>query len=141
MAQDDIKSTQLVWLVNEINRLEPVGVIGIYRKFSSYLASRYLKFGGDYAKWRGVWTNVNATVLLQASTYPSALVSYEELIDPNESDWATRLHELIGIPVQAILTARKELAKTASVTRETFEDEETKRLYASLRNFQRATTS
>ncbi len=136
-----IKSTQLVWLVNEINRLEPVGVIGIYRKFSSYLASRYLKFGGDYAKWRGVWTNVNATVLLQASTYPSALVSYEELIDPNESDWATRLHELIGIPVQAILTARKELAKTASVTRETFEDEETKRLYASLRNFQRATTS
>ena len=65
----------------------------------------------------------------------------ETLIDPNESDWATRLHELIGIPVQAILTARKELVKTASVTRETFEDEETKRLYASLRNFQRATIS
>ncbi len=135
-----IKSTQLVWLVDEINRLEPVGVIGIYRKFSGYLASRYQKGGGDYAQWRGVWMNVNATVLLQASIYPSALFSHEELIDPNESDWAAKLHELTGMPAQTILTARKELTKPGVTSGETFETEETKRLYAASRNFQRPAT-
>ena len=68
----------------------------IIAKSGGYLVSMYRKSGGDYAKWRGVWMNVNASVLLQASTYPAALVSCEELMDPNESDWATRLHELTG---------------------------------------------
>ena len=133
-----IKSTKLVWLVNEINIFEPVRVIGIYRKFSGYLVSMYRKSGGDYAKWRGIWMNVNATVLLQASSYPSALVSYEELIDPNESNWATRLHKLTGMPAHTILTARKELTKPGVTSSEIFEDEETKRLYSALQQFSTA---
>ena len=136
---DYVKSSRLVWLVDEAKELtSSIGVIGIYRKFSGYRLSQYRKSGGSYRKWKDTWSDVNATVLLQAHTYPSAFVSYEELVDIAETSWAGRVHQLTGIPEEQILTHRKELIKPRESPRiDTFEDEDTRNLYHALRNFQR----
>ena len=143
---DYVKSSQSVWLVEEANKLTgSIGVIGIYRKFSDYLVSQYRKSGGSYRKWKDIWIDVNATatatatVLLQAHIYPFAFVSYEELVDIKERGWAERVHQLTGLPAEKILTDRKELIKPADgPSIDTFDDEDTRRLYNALRNFQSA---
>ena len=133
-----MKSSRLVWLVDEANKLtSSIGVIGIYRKFSGYLVSRYRKSGGNYRKGKDIWTDINGTVLLQAHTYPFAFVSYEELVDLAETTWAESLGQLTGIPTEEILTNRKALIKPTGPSFDTFEDENTRSLYDALRNFQR----
>ncbi len=135
---DYVKSSRLVWLVDEANKLTgSIGVIGIYRKFSDHLVSRYRGSGGSYRKWKNMWVDINSTALLQAHTYPFAFVSYEELVDLAETAWAERLGRLTGIPTEEILTNRKALIKPAGPSFDTFEDETTRSLYDALRNFQR----
>ena len=136
LAADYIKSPQLVWLVHEINRFgEPFGLIAIYRKFSGYWPSVFHRKGSTYQKSRDIWMDVNNAILLQASLYPSALISYEELIDTAETHWAEKLHTLTKLPVKEILSARKELLRPSHApSNEFFEDNDTRRLYEALRN-------
>ena len=139
---DYVKSSRLVWLVDEANKLtNSIGVIGIYRKFSGYLVSQYRKSGGSYQQLKDMWTDVNATVLLQAHTYPFAFVSYEELVDLTKTNWAVRVSQLTGLSAEEILSNRKALIKPAESPRiDTFEDETTRSLYDALCNFHRNTS-
>ena len=136
LAADYIKSPWLVWLVHEMSRFgEPFGVIGVYRKFSSYWPSVFRRKFYTYQKIRDIWMDVNNAILLQASLYPSALISYEELIDTAETHWAEELHTLTKLPVKDILSARKELLRPSHApSNEFFEDNDTNRLYEALRN-------
>ena len=135
-AADYIKLPQLVWLVHEVARLgEPVGVIGVYRKFSGYWPSIFYKRAYPFQRGKNIWMNVNNAILLQSSLYPSALISYEELLDPDETQWAEKLHTLTKLPVKELLSARKALLRPSHKPRsEFFEDDDTRRLYEILRN-------
>jgi len=135
---DFAKSSKLVWLVKRIDDCTDfqLNLIGIYRNFTDYLLSYYRRFGEDYDYWRRVWFKVYWTILLESRIYRSVLISYEELVDFKETEWATNLSQLTGLDRNNLLTWREKVVDKSLVNRLRtgfFEDEETQELYRKLR--------
>ncbi len=106
------KSSNLIWLVQRIHQLEyqPV-IIASYRKFEDYCVSRYLRFGWDVSRMVEYYTKIYRTTLLQLAIFGGCAISYEEMIDPAETDWSLALSELTGIDHRQLLESRDKLAK------------------------------
>ncbi len=134
------KSSQLLWLVHRINfKLGyEVKIIGVYRKFSAYLLSRYKKYGRSLDYWREHWLQVNKTLVLQTKMMPSLLLSYEEMVNNSNQDWLEKLAVFTNRDREKLsLAAGKIIDRNPYKINNFFdlEDKETLNLYEKLKKF------
>lgn len=109
---DYAKSTQLVDLVHPISDLcDSIRVIVCYRSFNGYAMSRYRRFGWDTERLAEEYERINRTALLQLRLFGGCAISYEELMQPKESDWADALDELAGLSRSDLLEARGDMVE------------------------------
>lgn len=104
------KTTDLVRLVQPLARhteYEP-RVIVSYRRFDEYALSRYKKSGLPFQKMKEVYLRANGTALAQLEVFGGCTVGYWELVDETETEWATAIGELTGLPATDLLPIRDE---------------------------------
>jgi hypothetical protein len=93
-------------------------VIVSYRNFDSYSMSAYLKNGGNITRLAYDYVETNNTALLQLNVFGGCSVSYEEVIDLEETDWAQSIADLTGLDFERILKSREKRALKPSCKRE-----------------------
>jgi len=133
-----LKSSKLIWLVHKTHyELDyPVKIIGLYRKFSNYVVSRYKKFGGSFEKWRKTYMEVNKQLLLYRHVYDTELISYENLVNLKDRACVKKLSNFTDIDEDELNKFRNEIVKEG-ITKMSFikniETKSTKLIYKTLR--------
>jgi len=108
---------------------EPV-IILIYRKFSDYLRSSMIKSGGTFNEHKQNYISVNQTCFSQLFIFGGCAISYEELMDINEVNWANRLDRLCGLSEKTLLEFRSKTVKEfTNINQIPQLDDEAERLY------------
>lgn len=107
-----LKSTTLVWLVDQIQSLGYLPrIILSYRRFAGYAPSRYLRHGWDYKKLVETYRNANGTALMLLKMFGGCTVPYRCLVDPDETRWIRTLCEVTGLSEEGVRGARRELLR------------------------------
>lgn len=114
------KSSKLIWLVQRIYKLgyKP-NIIIQYRRFDDYAASRYLKFGWSVSQLVEEYCSVHETAILQQALFGGCVVSYEDIVNLEEINWAVSISTLTGISQDRLLNKREELVSSTNNTRKT----------------------
>lgn len=107
-----LKSTTLVWLVDEVRSMGYLPrIILSYRRFTGWAPSRYLRHGWDYRTLVETYRNANMTALLLLKMFGGCTVRYRSLVDADETRWIRTLCEVTGLAERRVREARHELLR------------------------------
>ena len=86
-------------------------VILSYRNFFGYSTSMYLKNGISLIDLTKEYEETNTTGFLQLKVFGGCAISYEELIDTQETIWANALETLTGLNANQLIQSRNQRVK------------------------------
>lgn len=89
-------------------------VILLYRSFNLYCVSNYLRAGGTYERLLSHYADTLETGLLSIATFGGCVVSFDDVINPEQSAWADRVEQVTGLDAQQLLSNRSEVVKPTS---------------------------
>jgi len=131
-----------IWLVQTIAQLGyDVRVIVNYRRFEDYARSRYLRFGWGIQQIVDTYLNVYGTALMQLEYFGGCAVDFEEIVDPNATEWLSALAKLTGLSEDKLMQSQSERVKATSTSEEKpplhnpmIEDKRIQEMYQALRD-------
>ncbi len=130
-----LKSAILVWMVHPIYQLgfRP-HILVAYRKFSGYCFDKYKKNGWKAPELLDTYTSVYSTALLQLKMFGGCTVSYEEVSNPAETDWARAVSRVTGLDEQRLLQSRDKLIQPGNPIEDglVYADDRVQAIYAQL---------
>lgn len=111
-----VKSTDLVWLVHPIYRLDfrPCVIVS-YRPFPDYARSRYLRFGWGMPDLVAMYRDVYGTAALQLHAFGGCAINYDDLVGLDQTVWADALAQLTGLERERLLSSRAEIVHKREV--------------------------
>lgn len=86
-------------------------IILLYRDYRAQFGSAFVRKPFTYSELADKYFNTLATGLLSLSIYGGCVISYEELVDPESTDWAKRLGTTCHIDPAVLLQSRSRLLK------------------------------
>jgi hypothetical protein len=86
-------------------------IIASYRDFASTARSFFILRGMGFTEFSDYYYRVYGNSLLMLNTYGGCAVSFEELIDENETAWADALSQTTSLPADSLLHSRNERLK------------------------------
>ncbi len=92
---------------------EPVIIIS-YRPFYDCARSRHLRMGANFHQLVDSYIAAYLTAVFQLEVLGGCVISYNRLVDPNETQWAEVLSQITGFEAERLLAARAERIKRAS---------------------------
>ncbi|MEQ8994949.1 MAG: hypothetical protein RID53_00400 [Coleofasciculus sp. B1-GNL1-01] len=129
------KYPNAVWLIHFIPRLGySPKVILSYREFTSFSLSEYLKKGVSMPDLVKKYYEINSTAMLALNVFGGVAVSYEELVDKNDTMWADAISSLTNIDSQKIIYFRNQRVKEIKNKNNfsIYYDEKTTNIYQSM---------
>ena len=72
------------------------------------MKSNMIKAGETYYFHKNNYLRVNKTCFVQLYIYGGCIITYDELVDKNLKQWATRLNKLCGIDSKILIKERDE---------------------------------
>lgn len=131
-----LKSSKLVWLVHDIEKIGFLPyVIVIYRDFDSYAISRYKKFGWSYQRIESEYLNVYKTAILQQKIYGGCFINYYDLLCDTKNGWAEKIATHTNLRIKELLNSRKKIvAKRPKELLSVFKSDQIRSLELDLQN-------
>ena len=111
-------------------------IIATYRRFSDNARSLFIMMGMGFDDIVDYYCRINQNALLMLDTYGGCAVSYEEVVDPEDTAWADALALTTGLGRDALLAARdKRIGDKVKQNQEVVElsDPTADRIYEKLR--------
>ena len=81
-------------------------IIATYRRFSGNARGLFIMMGMGFDDIVEYYCRINQNALLMLDTYGGCAVSYEEVVDPDDTAWADALALTTGLSRNALLAAR-----------------------------------
>ena len=81
-------------------------IVTTYRRFSDNARSLFIKNGMGFDDIVNYYCRINQNALLMLDAYGGCAVSYEEVVDPEDTAWADALALTTGLGRDALLAAR-----------------------------------
>jgi len=103
------KYPNAVWLIHFIPKLgySPKLILS-YRSFPNFSISEYLKKGLSMPDLVSKYYEINSTAMLALNIFGGVAVSYEELVNKDETIWADAISSLTDIDSQKIIYSRNQ---------------------------------
>ncbi|MEW6119345.1 MAG: hypothetical protein AB1593_04570 [Pseudomonadota bacterium] len=86
-------------------------VVFLYRHYVDQTFSAHQRHGSDYVELIDKYFSRNATALMTVQFYGGCVVSYEEIMDANETAWAAALARATGLEADRILASRAKIVR------------------------------
>ena len=86
-------------------------IITTYRRFSDNARSLFIMLGMGFADIVDYYCRISRNALLMLDTYGGCAVSYEEVVDSEDTAWADALALTTGLSRNALLAARDKRIK------------------------------
>mgnify|MGYP001820923479 CR=1 FL=1 len=89
-------------------------VLLLYRSFDRYCVSNFLRSGGSYARLMEHYANSIETGILAMKTFGGCVIDFDQVLDPQQTQWARNVAELTGLDADALLNYRNDIVKPTS---------------------------
>jgi len=94
-------------------------LIVVYRQVPDFLASKFRRSGDGVNSLLERYVNIYRTHLVQLSLYGGCAVSYEEITDPSETEWAHVVSSVTGLSEAALLESRDAIVQERRTPQDT----------------------
>jgi len=95
-------------------------LIILYRPFPEYNMSSFLRSGRQYPEMRNHFYQTYTTGMLALNIYGGCVITYEEMITPDENAWISRVSEVTGLAENKLKQSRDELIESRESKRENY---------------------